>query len=166
MMNAPPVMMVSATAARRIRVGSTLRYSATPPHTPLILRSVCERRSSRYEGICVMPLRSRIGVPSRLGDCPDRYPDIRPPTLPCPSLRCSARRFGRVTDDTGGAFGAQCVPKHGLRRSTVVEREVGPVVTSQSRLEPLRRIAAYGICLDSDGRVLLVRASATTGTPG
>ena len=34
------------------------------------------------------------------------------------------------------------------------------------QLEPLRRIAAYGICRDPDGRVLLVRASPTTGTPG
>ncbi|GAA1735427.1 NUDIX domain-containing protein [Luedemannella helvata] len=32
--------------------------------------------------------------------------------------------------------------------------------------EPLRRIAAYGICTDSDNRVLLVRASVTSGTPG
>ncbi|GAA1785381.1 hypothetical protein GCM10009682_04270 [Luedemannella flava] len=32
--------------------------------------------------------------------------------------------------------------------------------------EPLRRIAAYGICPDSDDRVLLVRASVTSGTPG
>jgi 8-oxo-dGTP diphosphatase len=33
-------------------------------------------------------------------------------------------------------------------------------------LEPLRRIAAYAVCADSDGRVLLVRASAKSGTPG
>jgi ADP-ribose pyrophosphatase YjhB (NUDIX family) len=33
-------------------------------------------------------------------------------------------------------------------------------------LEPLRRIAAYAICTDADGRVLLVRASANSGTPG
>jgi ADP-ribose pyrophosphatase YjhB (NUDIX family) len=33
-------------------------------------------------------------------------------------------------------------------------------------LQPLRRIAAYGICTDSDERVLLVRASAVSGTPG
>ena len=33
-------------------------------------------------------------------------------------------------------------------------------------LAPIRRIAAYGICRDSDDNVLLVRASATTGTPG
>jgi 8-oxo-dGTP diphosphatase len=32
--------------------------------------------------------------------------------------------------------------------------------------EPLRRIAAYGVCHDPGGRVLLVRASAGTGTPG
>ncbi len=32
-------------------------------------------------------------------------------------------------------------------------------------LEPLRRIAAYGMCVDSDGRVLLVRASRRSGTP-
>ena len=32
--------------------------------------------------------------------------------------------------------------------------------------EPLRRIAAYGICADSDDRVLLVRASVMSGTPG
>jgi ADP-ribose pyrophosphatase YjhB (NUDIX family) len=33
-------------------------------------------------------------------------------------------------------------------------------------LEPIRRIAAYGICRDPDNEVLLVRASQTTGTPG
>lgn len=33
-------------------------------------------------------------------------------------------------------------------------------------LEPLRRIAAYAFCTDSDGRVLLVRASPRSGTPG
>lgn len=33
-------------------------------------------------------------------------------------------------------------------------------------LEPVRRIAAYGVCRDAVGRILLVRASATAGTPG
>jgi 8-oxo-dGTP diphosphatase len=33
-------------------------------------------------------------------------------------------------------------------------------------LEPLRKIAAYGLCGDSSGRILLVRASARSGTPG
>jgi ADP-ribose pyrophosphatase YjhB (NUDIX family) len=33
-------------------------------------------------------------------------------------------------------------------------------------LEPLRKIAAYGLCQDSSGRVLLVRASPRSGTPG
>src|SRR3712207_6073951 len=33
-------------------------------------------------------------------------------------------------------------------------------------LEPLRRIAAYAICTDPEGRVLLVRASPRSGTPG
>lgn len=33
-------------------------------------------------------------------------------------------------------------------------------------LEPLRRIAAYAMCMDSSERVLLVRASAHSGTPG
>src|SRR5688500_12443002 len=33
-------------------------------------------------------------------------------------------------------------------------------------LEPLRRIAAYAICTDQNGRFLLVRASARAGTPG
>ena len=33
-------------------------------------------------------------------------------------------------------------------------------------LEPLRRIAAYALCTDPDGRVLLVRASPRSGTPG
>lgn len=33
-------------------------------------------------------------------------------------------------------------------------------------LEPLRRIAAYAILADSDGQVLLVRASPRSGTPG
>ncbi|WBB66473.1 NUDIX domain-containing protein [Micromonospora sp. WMMD812] len=33
-------------------------------------------------------------------------------------------------------------------------------------LTPLRRIAAYAVCADSHGRVLLVRASTRSGTPG
>ena len=33
-------------------------------------------------------------------------------------------------------------------------------------LEPLRRIAAYGICTDSSDRMLLVRAAPSSGTPG
>ena len=33
-------------------------------------------------------------------------------------------------------------------------------------LQPLRRIAAYGMCLDPDNRVLMVRASATMSTSG
>jgi 8-oxo-dGTP diphosphatase len=33
-------------------------------------------------------------------------------------------------------------------------------------LEPLRRIAAYAVTTDPDGRVLLVRASSRSGTPG
>ncbi|HEU4427020.1 MAG TPA: NUDIX domain-containing protein, partial [Pilimelia sp.] len=33
-------------------------------------------------------------------------------------------------------------------------------------LEPLRRIAAYAVCTDPEGRVLLVRASPRSGTPG
>ncbi|HEX5541238.1 MAG TPA: NUDIX domain-containing protein [Micromonospora sp.] len=33
-------------------------------------------------------------------------------------------------------------------------------------LEPLRRIAAYAVCTDSDDRVLLIRASSRSGTPG
>ncbi len=32
-------------------------------------------------------------------------------------------------------------------------------------LQPLRRIAAYGMCTDVDGRILLVRASRRSGTP-
>jgi ADP-ribose pyrophosphatase YjhB (NUDIX family) len=39
-----------------------------------------------------------------------------------------------------------------------------PLVTPA--LEPIRRIAAYAICTDLDGRFLLVRASAKAGTPG
>jgi ADP-ribose pyrophosphatase YjhB (NUDIX family) len=39
-----------------------------------------------------------------------------------------------------------------------------PAVTPA--LEPLRRIAAYAVCTDFDGRVLLVRASPRSGTPG
>ena len=38
-----------------------------------------------------------------------------------------------------------------------------PVATA---LEPIRRIAAYGICTDSRGSVLLVRASQRSATPG
>ena len=33
-------------------------------------------------------------------------------------------------------------------------------------LEPLRKIAAYGLCFDASGRALLVRASTRSGTPG
>src|SRR4051812_5363539 len=33
-------------------------------------------------------------------------------------------------------------------------------------LEPLRRIAAYAVSTDAEGRILLVRASARSGTPG
>jgi len=33
-------------------------------------------------------------------------------------------------------------------------------------LEPLRRIAAYAVAIDAEGRVLLVRASSRSGTPG
>jgi ADP-ribose pyrophosphatase YjhB (NUDIX family) len=33
-------------------------------------------------------------------------------------------------------------------------------------LEPLRKIAAYGLCTDESARVLLVRASTRSGTPG
>ncbi|MFK3981141.1 NUDIX hydrolase [Micromonospora sp. NPDC050397] len=33
-------------------------------------------------------------------------------------------------------------------------------------LEPIRRIAAYAVCTDSEDRVLLVRASSRSGTPG
>ncbi|MFB9237390.1 NUDIX hydrolase [Plantactinospora siamensis] len=33
-------------------------------------------------------------------------------------------------------------------------------------LEPLRKIAAYGVCVNGEGRVLLVRASPRSGTPG
>ena len=33
-------------------------------------------------------------------------------------------------------------------------------------LVPIRRIAAYGLCTDQDGRFLLVRASPRSGTPG
>ena len=43
-------------------------------------------------------------------------------------------------------------------------REECPSVTPG--LEPLRRIAAYAVCADSEGRLLLVRASTRSGTPG
>jgi 8-oxo-dGTP diphosphatase len=43
-------------------------------------------------------------------------------------------------------------------------REECPSVTPA--LEPLRRIAAYAVCADSERRVLLVRASTRSGTPG
>ena len=35
-----------------------------------------------------------------------------------------------------------------------------------AELQPLRRIAAYAVCTDGAGRVLLVRASVRSGTPG
>jgi ADP-ribose pyrophosphatase YjhB (NUDIX family) len=47
------------------------------------------------------------------------------------------------------------------RRSAILHSF--PVATA---LQPLRRIAAYGVCTDPQGRVLLVRASAASGTPG
>ncbi len=43
-------------------------------------------------------------------------------------------------------------------------REESPSVTPA--LEPVRRIAAYAVCTDGSGRVLLVRASTRSGTPG
>ncbi|ASW53622.1 NUDIX domain-containing protein [Plantactinospora sp. KBS50] len=33
-------------------------------------------------------------------------------------------------------------------------------------LEPLRKIAAYGVCVNGEGKILLVRASPRSGTPG
>jgi 8-oxo-dGTP diphosphatase len=45
----------------------------------------------------------------------------------------------------------------------MIRGECPSVITT---LEPLRRIAAYAVCADSDGRVLLVRASTRSGTPG
>jgi ADP-ribose pyrophosphatase YjhB (NUDIX family) len=39
-------------------------------------------------------------------------------------------------------------------------------VTPALELEPVRRIAAYACCEDSAGRVLVVRASTASGTPG
>lgn len=41
-----------------------------------------------------------------------------------------------------------------------------PDAVGAAGLEPLRRIAAYGVCLDEESRTLLVRASVSTGTPG
>ena len=41
--------------------------------------------------------------------------------------------------------------------------ELPPVTPA---LEPLRRIAAYAVARDDEGRVLLVRASSKSGTPG
>jgi 8-oxo-dGTP diphosphatase len=35
-----------------------------------------------------------------------------------------------------------------------------------AQLQPMRRVAAYAICIDSAGRALLVRESARSGTPG
>ena len=45
----------------------------------------------------------------------------------------------------------------------MIREEFRPVTPA---LEPLRRIAAYAVCTDADGRVLLVRASSRSGTPG
>jgi ADP-ribose pyrophosphatase YjhB (NUDIX family) len=42
-------------------------------------------------------------------------------------------------------------------------RQTFPVASS---LIPIRRIAAYGVCVDADGRFLLVRGSSHSGTPG
>src|SRR5690349_8858942 len=48
---------------------------------------------------------------------------------------------------------------------------MGNIIRAECRfvtpaLEPLRRIAAYAVANDDEGRVLLVRASAKSGTPG
>src|SRR5690349_25020631 len=42
----------------------------------------------------------------------------------------------------------------------------GSLLPVTPALEPIRRIAAYGICADDAGRVLLVRHSVRSGTPG
>jgi len=65
--------------------------------------------------------------------------------------------FGRV------ANGARTVLDLTLLASTVgFTADWLSVVTA---LAPLRRIAAYGVCTDVDGRTLLVRASRRSGTP-
>src|SRR4029079_11122217 len=45
----------------------------------------------------------------------------------------------------------------------IFRAELPPVTPA---LEPLRRIAAYAVATDDAGRVLLVRASTRSGTPG
>jgi len=53
------------------------------------------------------------------------------------------------------------------RLSTFPDSAVADTLTRVTpALEPLRRIAAYGLCTDASDRVLLVRASAASGTPG
>ena len=71
-----------------------------------------------------------------LGDRPDPYPDR--PLSGIDSQESDSRSVTRLGENAS-------------------------VTTS---LEPLRRIAAYAVCADSDGRVLLVRASDRSGTPG
>lgn len=47
-----------------------------------------------------------------------------------------------------------------------VLRHNSHVISEPPGLEPLRRIAAYAVCMDGSERVLLVRGSATSGAPG
>src|SRR3954471_15606936 len=49
-------------------------------------------------------------------------------------------------------------------QTSKIAKDMEPPVTPA--LEPVRRIAAYGVCHDDAGRVLLVRAAPGSGTPG
>jgi ADP-ribose pyrophosphatase YjhB (NUDIX family) len=50
-----------------------------------------------------------------------------------------------------------------LTQAFAVATSVEP---TSAALIPIRRIAAYGVCVDQDGCYLLVRASSSSGTPG
>src|SRR5690348_9879595 len=80
--------------------------------------------------------------PSHLGERPDAYPDRT-----------------RTFDPQGQLSGTRQ-----LSEPSLIIRAQWPSVTPA--LEPLRRIAAYAICRNSAGEVLLVRASPRSGTPG
>src|SRR2546429_624551 len=85
-----------------------------------------------------MPPRCPAGGPNDLGDRPDSAPDVPSPT------------------------GLTGMPRLGTFPHTAVPDTLTRVTPA---LEPLRRIAAYGLCSDAPGRVLLVRAPAASGTP-
>src|SRR5262245_37010157 len=68
----PPVNSVSATTPIRTRVGSMLRYSPMPPHTPESMRCSRERRRVLPEKALLFVMTPRL-VLRRRPQYPDRY---------------------------------------------------------------------------------------------